>query len=226
MLFKNRSAAGLLLAHAIRTRFSERTHPAFQNKELSQFLVLAIPRGGVVVAAAVATELSLPLDVWLARKIGAPSNPEYAIGSISINGELALDQTVIHAWGVSNAYLEQEIKKETEELQQQMILFRGSDTSIEVRGKHVLLVDDGVATGSTAFAALASLQRAGAATRILAAPVAPLETLPALKNAADDVVILHPADDFVSVGQFYSEFGQVTYEEVMKLLTVEANSEK
>ena len=221
MLFQNRKAAGRLLAQALKAHFERGGAPAFataNGPNGAKFLVLGIPRGGMVVAAEVAKELGMPLDVWLARKIGAPGNKEFAIGSIAINGEMFLDRAAIEALGVTTTYLDDEIQHQTETLGQQMVVFRGSDQAVDVRGVTVLLVDDGVATGSTAFAALGSLKRAGAAACIFAAPVAPVETVPELAKAADAVVILESSGDFVSVGQFYEEFEQVSFAEVVALM--------
>ena len=182
-------------------------------------LVLAIPRGGVVVGAEVARRLQAPLDVWLARKIGAPGNPELALGSVSSHGELFLDQQIIAALGVSRDFLENAVAVERRELERRMQEFRGHAEPVQVEGRTVVLVDDGVATGATAFSALAALRRGGARERILAVPVAPLDTVQRLQEAADRVLILHPAPFFYAVGQFYEQFGQVSDAEVIRLLS-------
>ena len=214
MVFRDRVEAGQLLAQALKG--PEGGFPPLE--ECGELLVLAIPRGGVTVGAEVARELHAPLDVWLAHKIGAPMNPEFAIGSVSINGEVMLDRATIQAFGVGENYLEGEIARQQQALQRRMIAFRGHAEPVEVKGKTVVLVDDGVATGATAFSALASLKRAGAAERILAVPVAPLDVLPQLEAAAERVVVLEASADFAAVGQFYLSFGQVSDEEVVRLL--------
>ena len=210
MIFQNRIDAGRQLGEALGRRLG------LPDGEAP--LVLAIPRGGVVVGAEVARALKAPLDLWLARKIGAPHNPELAIGSVSVNGEVYLNQPIIDAFGLQREHLEVEIRRRQEELLERMRLLRGHEEPVEVRGKTVILVDDGVATGSTALAALASLKRAGAARRILAVPVAPAETAPDLRAAADEAVILDTPYDFAAVGQFYRDFEQVSDEEVIRLL--------
>jgi len=210
MIFHDRRDAGRKLGLVIRNLESLR--------DRRQVVVLAIPRGGVPVGAEVARALDAPLDVWLAHKIGAPGNPEFAIGSISINGEVFFDRSSIDLLGIPEAYLKEEARIQAAELARRMTLFRGHAEPLNVRGKKVVLVDDGIATGATAFSALASLQRAGAARRILAVPVAPRETVPRLEAAADEAVILDTPHGFASVGQFYVHFEQVPDEEVVQLL--------
>ena len=200
-----------MLAQALKER-------GFAGPERGDLLVLAIPRGGVVVGAEVARELHAPLDVWLARKIGAPGNAELAIGSVSSHGELVLDRRAIAALGVGSQYLQEAIQREREELHRRMIAYRGHADPVRVEGRTVVLVDDGVATGATAFSALAALRRGGAAQRILAVPVAPLEVMPELEKSADSAVVLSAEPFFSAVGQFYEQFGQVSDEEVIALL--------
>lgn len=208
-VFEDRIDAGRSLAEAL--------HAALPPSKES-LLVLAIPRGGVVVGAEVARALHAPLDVWLARKIGAPGNPELAVGSVSSHGEQFIDERLVEALGVSRAYLGEAARREKAELERRMLFYRGSAAPVPVLGRRVVLVDDGVATGSTAFAALAALRRAGAARRILAVPVAPTESIAALEAAADQVVVLHRADNFYAVGQYYTRFDPVDDEEVVRIL--------
>jgi len=190
----------------------------FAEPERGDLLVLAIPRGGVVVGAEVARALNAPLDVWLARKIGAPGNAEFAIGSVSSHGELVLDQRTIAALGVSPDYIQEAVRRERAELERRMVLFRGHAEPVRVEGRTVVLVDDGVATGATAFSALAALRRGAAAQRIFAVPVAPSETVPELQKAADRLVLLRAEPFFSAVGQFYERFEQVSDAEVIALL--------
>lgn len=214
MIFPDRAAAGRLLAEALLAREEVSALSGAGNEPL----VLAIPRGGVVVGAEVARKLHAPLDIWLAHKIGAPWNPEFAIGSVSVNGELILDRRTIAAYGISTDYIEREAERQKQLLEERMQFYRGHSEPVEVTGKTVVLVDDGIATGSTALAALASLRQAGAAKRILAAPVAPLDVMPVIEEASDAVVILHAAADFAAVGEFYTRFEQVSDNEVIGLL--------
>jgi len=210
-IYRDRVEAGRLLARSLNGH-------GLAGAERGDLLVLAIPRGGVVVAAEVARALHAPLDVWLAHKIGAPGNPELAIGSVSSHGELVLDWHVIAALGVGADYIQDAVRREREELHRRMMAFRGHDEPVRVEGRTVVLVDDGVATGATAFSALAALKRGGAARRIFAAPVAPMETVPELEKAADLVVLLSAEPVFQAVGQFYEQFSQVSDEEVVALL--------
>lgn len=210
-IYRDRVEAGRLLALTLKEQ-------GIAGQEPGDLLILAIPRGGVVVGAEVARALGAPLDVWLARKIGAPGNSELAIGSVSSHGELFLDQRAIETLGVSQAYIERTAQREREELERRMTVFRGHAEPVQVEGRTVILVDDGVATGSTALAALAALRRGGAAQRILAVPVAPLDTMSRLQEAADRVLVLHAEPLFYAVGQFYEHFDQVSDEEVIALL--------
>ena len=216
MIFSDRAAAGRLLGEALLTRkeFSE-LPPGGKG-----LLVLAIPRGGVVVGAEVARILQAPLDIWLAHKIGAPWNPEFAIGSVSISGERILDRRSIAAYGIPADYIEQETERQKQLLERRMQTYRGSAKPLDVTGKTVALVDDGVATGSTALAALASLRQAGAAKCILAVPVAPLDLMPHLESASDALLVLHADANFGAVGEFYSSFEQVSDDEVIRLLAL------
>ena len=212
-IYQDRVEAGCLLAQALKEEGLGLGGP-----ERGDMVVLAIPRGGVVVGAEVARALDAPLDVWLARKIGTPGNAELAIGSVSSHGEVILDQRAIAALGVSPSYLETAVRREREELARRMVAFRGHDEPVRVEGRTVVLVDDGVATGATAFSALAALRRGRAAKRILAVPVAPLEMVAQLEEAADQLVLLSAEAGFSAVGQFYKRFGQVSDEEVIWLL--------
>lgn len=193
-----------------------------RNMEIANrgdLLVLAIPRGGVVVGAEVARILGASLDVWLARKLGAPGNPELAIGSVSSHGELWLDHTVIEVLGVGAGFIQEAVRREREELERRLLRFRGSAEPVRVEGRTVVLVDDGVATGSTAISALEALGRSGTARRILAVPVAPADKVDQLKRSAEMVLVLTPSEEFFAVGQFYEQFDAVEDAEVIRILS-------
>jgi len=212
-IFRDRVEAGRELARALVDEGV--VSPGGEEEGL---LILAIPRGGIVVGAEVARGLHAPLDVWLSRKIGAPGNPEFGIGSVSSHGETVLDAETIAALGVGEEYLKEAIRRERMELERRMMAFRGSSEPVQVEDRPVILVDDGAATGSTALAALAALRRGGAKRCILALPVAPRELLPTLRKAADTTLILSAEPVFMAVGQFYDDFRAVEDEEVVRTL--------
>lgn len=181
-------------------------------------IVLAIPRGGVVVAAQVAKELDLPLGLIIPRKIGAPANPELAVGAVAGDGATFLNQHVINTLGISKDYLEAETKKQVEEIKRREQTYLQGKAPLSVKDKIVLVIDDGIATGATAIAAVRALKQQSPAKVILAVPVAPQESKELLNSEADEVIVLQTPPDFYAVGQFYETFEQTTDEEVQQLL--------
>ncbi len=182
-------------------------------------VVAGIPRGGVVVAGEVAAELDLPLRAVVARKLGAPSQPELAIGALGPDGAPLLDESLVTRLRVSEQWLTHVVDQERAELASRMENFPGVIRRDDVAGKVVIVVDDGVATGATAAAVGAWLAHAGAARRVLALPVAPSSTLRRLERAYDDIVVLAQPAQFVAVGQWYRDFTQTTDDEVIALLS-------
>jgi len=207
MQFQDRRDAGQRLAEAL----------AFL-KGRENVLVLGIPRGGVIVAAEVARALGAPLDVFIARKISAPGNPEMAIGAVASCGEVVLDEGLVAGLGVQPYYVEKETARQRQEIARQIAAYRGDRASPELTGKIVVLVDDGVATGATTLAALRALRAAGPAELILAVPVGPPDAITLLSAEADRVICLHTPEWFWAVGAFYVDFDQTTDEEVIRLL--------
>jgi predicted phosphoribosyltransferase len=183
--------------------------------------VLGIPRGGVVTAAEVARVLVLPLDVALARKIGAPGNPELAIGAVGPDGAAVIDEDLARRAGATDEWLTRAVEREQHEVAERQRRFRGDRPPLDVAGRQVIVVDDGVATGSTAVAVARWLANADARHRVLAVPVAPPQTAERLANAYDDVVALATPPAFFAVGEFYADFRQVTDDEVRALLNAE-----
>ncbi len=181
-------------------------------------IVLAIPRGGVVVGYEIARDLNLPLDVIIPHKIGAPDNPELAIGAMTEDGTTILDDNLITYMGVSREYIKEESERQKKEIQRRLKLYRQDTPYPELKGFDVLLVDDGIATGSTMKAALASVKNKGAASVTVAVPVGPPSTIRELKEQADRVICPYTPDYFSAIGQFYSDFSQTTDEEVIELL--------
>ncbi|HAG07246.1 MAG TPA: phosphoribosyltransferase [Peptococcaceae bacterium] len=182
-------------------------------------LVLAIPRGGVVIGAQVARALGVPLDVIVPRKIGAPHNPEYAVGAVTEDGTFIYDEQALHALGLEPADLSGEVERQVREIARRTRLYRRDAPYPSLTGKSIVLTDDGIATGLTTLAALRSLKKAKPREVILAVPVASAEALAGLRQEVDRVVCLLVPELFFAVGQFYREFAQTTDEEVIALLS-------
>ena len=181
-------------------------------------IVLAIPRGGVVVGFEIAKALSLPLDIIIPRKIGAPENPELAIGAVAEDGTAILDNQLIKYLGVSNEYIEIETKRQKHEIGRRLKLYRQDSSYPTLKGLDVIVVDDGIATGSTMKAALASVKNRGASSVTVAVPVGPPSTIEELGKIADRVICLYMPEYFQAIGEFYSDFSQTSDEEVIMLL--------
>ncbi len=204
--FANRVDAGKRLASELKNQIGK------------DAIVLAIPRGGVVVGYEIAKALNLPLDVIIPRKIGAPNNPELAIGAMTEDGTIILDQNLVSYIGVSQDYLKEESERQKKEIGRRLKLYRGNEPYPKIQGKDVIIVDDGIATGSTMKAALASVRNRGAKSVIVAVPVGPPATIKELKTQADKVVCPYTPEYFQAIGQFYADFEQTTDEEVIQLL--------
>jgi predicted phosphoribosyltransferase len=189
-----------------------------EYREAPETLVVGLPRGGMVVALEIALALKLPLDVWVTRKIGAPFNPEMAVGSVDSDGNLLLDENSARLYEISDRYIREEVESQTEEIKRRYEKYRGEETAPEVRGKTVLAVDDGVATGYTMKAALQSLRNHSAAKIVCVVPVASPRVMNELKAMSDEVVCLSTPSYFGAVGEFYRNFQQVSDEEVLECL--------
>jgi len=187
-------------------------------------IVLAIPRGGVVVGFEIARALNLPLDVIIPRKIGAPENPELAIGAVAEDGTAILDNQLIKYLNVSKEYVEIETKRQKHEIGRRLKLYRQDASYPDLNGLDVIVVDDGIATGSTMKAALASVKNRRASSVTVAVPVGPPSTIEELEKIADRVVCLYTPEYFQAIGEFYSDFSQTPDEEVIMLL--KENKEK
>lgn len=213
--FADRAAAGLLLAAAVKADAvaSARAFPAERR------LVLALPRGGVPVAKKVAAVLSAPLDVIVIRKIGHPRQPELGLGAIAEGGHgPVLDESLLERLRLTRDDLRDVVDAETAELRRRVLVYRGGRPMPSVRGKQVIVVDDGLATGGTARAALRSLRAAGAGSLVLAVPVAARSAVRALAAEADRLVALATPSRFSSVGEWYITFGQLSDADVLALL--------
>ena len=181
-------------------------------------IVLGLPRGGVVVAFEIAQRLHMPLDVIVVRKLGVPRQPELAMGALGEGGVRVLDDAVIRAANVGARDIEAVATVEAEVLAARAGRFRAGRRAPDLRGREVVIVDDGLATGSTARAACAVARAAGAARVVLAVPVAPSGTVRALRSIADDVVVVATPSPFAAIGQFYDDFTQTPDDEVVRLL--------
>ena len=181
-------------------------------------IVLAIPRGGLPLGRIVADTLGVPLDIVVSSKIGAPNNPELAIGAVASDGTVWIDEDAVQFLGIAESYIEQERSKEATIARDKAAAYRTDGTVPEVTDLNVLIVDDGVATGSTATAAIRLLRERGARLVMLAIPVGPPDTIAQLEREADDVFCLRMPPAFGAVGQYYSRFDQVSDEEAISIL--------
>lgn len=206
-LFSTREEAGLKLAEKL-TRYQH-------HKDV---VVLGLARGGVVVAHALARKLSLPLDVIVVRKIGAPGQEELAIGAIVETGEGIFNTHIIEALTVSKEYMVQAIAEQQQLIEQRLKLYRAGAKALSLEGKIVIVTDDGIATGASMRVAIASIRSRKAKKIILAVPVAPPETIEKFKCEADEVICLFAPANFRAVGQFYRSFEQVSDDEIITLL--------
>jgi predicted phosphoribosyltransferase len=208
MLFANRQEAGRQLAQRL----------ALLEGAESGALLLAVPRGGVVVAAEIARALRLPLDVFITRKLGAPGNEELAIGALSSDGTVVLDEQLTRSTGADEAYIAQETERQRQEISRRLRRYRGERPPPAVTGRTVVLVDDGVATGATTLAALRALRKQAPGRLILAVPVGPPDSINRLSAEADEVICLATPEPFWAVGRFFADWSQTTDEEVATLL--------
>jgi len=205
--FEDRIEAGKELAKSLHI---------YANKKNT--LILALPRGGVPVAYEVAKALSLPLDVLIVRKLGAPGQEELAMGAISLNEVCYLNNELIDSLQVAPEELQRVIAKEKLELERRNQTYRSGRAAPDVTGKTVIIVDDGLATGATMRAAISALREANVSRIIVAVPVGPFDTCTKLRSYADEVICLFTPEYFFGVGQWYQNFNQTSDEEVQAIL--------
>ncbi|MBL6449235.1 phosphoribosyltransferase [Fulvivirga sp. 29W222] len=201
-MFYNREDAGQQLAHSLKK---------YQNKNA---IILAVPRGGVPIGKVVAKTLGLPLDIILTKKIGHPGNKEYAIGAVGLDGSYFTKEVDM----IPEVYIEQEVENVRAALRHRYEQYMHKKTPLNLHNKTVIIVDDGIATGSTLLATIKIARKKGASSVIIAAPVAPPQAIKKLADAADEVVCLETHPDFNAVGQYYRHFDQVSDEEVSAML--------
>lgn len=205
--FADRHEAGIELADAVETALGG-----------ENVIVLALPRGGVPVAFEVASRLGAPLDVLLVRKLGVPWQPELAFGAMASGDIVVMNDDHVKALGLKPDVIHDIVERERGELDRREQLYRDDRPAMEIAGKTVVVVDDGIATGSTVRAALKSLERRGVRKRIVACPVAAGETVRALEKLADEVICLRTPVAFGAVGTWYDDFAPVFDSEVKELL--------
>ncbi len=206
MFFRDRADAGRRLAARL-TGYGD-----------EEPIVLALPRGGVPVGAEVSRSLGAPLDVFIARKLGAPGQPELGIGAVAQGGALVLNERIVRALRLSEEHVRRAAEEELREVRRRLRLLRGDRPEPSVGGRTVILVDDGLATGATARVAILALKDRRPGRLVLAVPVCPPRTAKLLRPEVDELVVLATPTDFYAVGSFYEDFEQVDDEEVVRLL--------
>jgi putative phosphoribosyl transferase len=206
--FANRQAAGRALAREL------------EKRHLVEPVVLALPRGGVPVAVEIGSSLKAPLDLVLVRKIGVPFEPELAAAAVVDGGEseIVVNEDVISLAGVDRDDIEQEAKRELAEIERRRQTYRGGRPRVPLEGRTLIVVDDGIATGASVRAALKALRRRGPKALILAVPVAPAETVEALRAEVDQLVCLETPEPFLAIGMHYVDFRQLSDQEVVSSL--------
>lgn len=206
MLFRDREEAGKRLAEAVKR---------FKGEDV---VVLGIPRGGLVVAGEVAKALGAPLDIVVTRKIEAPGEPEYALGAVTQEGDVIMDRQAAESVGASPEYLESQVRKKREEVKERMQRLRGDAPYPRLEGKLVIIVDDGIATGSSVVAAVMSVRKRKPKEIVVAVPVAPADAIETLAEEGAKVVCLETPGLFFAIGEFYRNFDQVDDLEVRRIL--------
>lgn len=204
-MFGNRRQAGLELAKHLKEHVAK------------ECVILAIPRGGALVAHAVKEILGCRWDLIIPRKLGAPFNKEIAIGAVTQDGTMLLDEEMVLYLNVSGEYIKEEKNRQIDEIKRRMKLYKGDRKPVPIEGKTVVVIDDGIATGFTVKAAIKSIQKAGATDIIIAVPVAPNDVVEDLLESVDKVVCLDSPYPFYAVGMYYEDFHQTTDNEVIEL---------
>ena len=207
MIFKNRKDAGIRLASKL-----------LHYKDRKDVLVLALPRGGVVVGFEIANLLHCPLDMIIIRKIGFPGQPELAIGAVSETGTVVLNEDIISTHDVTTDYIEREILKQKKEISRRMSVYRSGKSIPQLEEKIIILVDDGVATGATMKAAISTLKKEKISKLVVALPVSSQEAEIEIKKTVDEWVCLETPELFMAISNYYQDFTQVSDEEVKALL--------
>lgn len=209
--FKNRTSAGEILASVLADFFKKESKTA-------PVTVLAIPRGGVIIGDAIASKFNQSeFDIAIPRKLGAPNNPELAIGAVMQDRTVYLNERLIQTLQVSTEYLDSEIERQVQEIQRRMLLYRPASKPYNIAGRSVVVVDDGIATGATVMVVVKWIKKYNPESVLIAVPVAPEDTVAKLFTEGTPVQVITTPSSFGSVGQFYEDFHQVTDEEVKEI---------
>ena len=208
MKFKNRIEAGQLLADLL------------ERHDVAADIILAIPRGGVIIGSILSRALNIPLDIWLCKKVGHPEYTEFAIGSVCADGTIIQNELLDPA---TQSYFDRNASQLQSWLQKRLIQLTGKNQAAEISQKNILLVDDGIATGSTMLAAIQSLRNYNTKNIYVATPLASTDAAERIKNSTDGFYCLNTADDFLAVGEFYESFEPVTDDQAQIYLRLTAN---
>ena len=209
-IYEDRKDAAEFLAQKLKEKY-------WDQLKREDTVILAIPRGGIVTGDVIAERLGVGLDVLVSRKIGAPFNPELAIGAVMHDGSFFPNTDIIETLDVPKSYIDKQVAIQMKEIERRLLKFRGSK-DYHLKGRFVILVDDGIATGATVFAALNWLRNQRVRKMVVAVPVGPRETILKLETVADDVAVLQAPLIFGAVGEFYQDFSQVTDDEVVEIM--------
>lgn len=204
MIFRDRYEAAEILADKLKDYIDENS------------VVIALPRGGVPIAAVISKKYNIPMDIYFVKKIPSPYNPEAAIGAVSEDGIKFVDERAKIMLNVADQYIEDIVNKKKSEMKEKREIYKKE--KIDIKGKSAIIVDDGIATGASMLVAARSLKEMGAKKVIIAAPVAPPEVVAKLKEVADEVILVQTPPDFMAVGQFYQDFHQLDDQEVIDIL--------
>jgi putative phosphoribosyl transferase len=208
--FRNRVHAGELLADVLDAR-----------RGIDDGIVLALPRGGVPVAARVAQRLGIPLDVFIVRKLGLPGRSEYAMGAIASGGVIVINEDAVTRLGISQEAIDTVAERELRELERREVLYRGNRPPLDLASRDVVLVDDGIATGASMHAAVEAIKAYGPRSLLVAVPVAPMSAQSEFEGFVDEFIALSTPTPFQAVGLWYDDFTQTTDDEVRSLISGE-----
>jgi putative phosphoribosyl transferase len=218
-LFLDRAQAANMLAEKLRP-LAEKKLRGQKDSQQQQLIILAIPRGGVVTGDVIASALNAKLDIVVSRKVGAPYNSELAIGAVMHDGSFFPNSDIIERLCLPQEYIDEQISAQMKEIERRLRQFRANKGQYyHIQGKTIVLVDDGIATGATIFAAIEWIRRQNPKELIVAVPVAPRDTVNKLRQMVDKVVVLHAPELFEAVGAFYQDFSQVGDDEVAEIMS-------